>query len=122
LTPCSPGFIFRQTTAPAPVGIWAHYDIGEELGKGSFATVLKALHRADGKWYAVKMMQIDRKRLQKGDEADEHGNVKKPFKREIEIMETLRHRNICRMREVFIAPDTLSECRVGLQAPWGYWC
>lgn len=103
------GFIFRQTAGPPVDGIWAHYDMGEELGRGSFATVIKALSRQDGQWYAVKIMQIDRKRHIKGDELDSQGNNKKPFRREIEIMESLDHRNICKMREVFIAPDTLSE-------------
>lgn len=32
------------------------YDLSIELGKGSFATVYKALHRASGEWVAVKVI------------------------------------------------------------------
>ena len=43
-------YIFRFTAAgPPTAGLYAHYDIGTELGKGSFATVMSAISRETGK-------------------------------------------------------------------------
>jgi ser/thr/tyr protein kinase RAD53 len=85
--------------------------MGSELGKGSFATVFGALHRKTGTWHAVKIIQLSKVKPGPGDQLDANGRVKNPFQREISVMESLRHRNICRMKEVFIEPDTLGAWR-----------
>jgi serine/threonine/tyrosine protein kinase RAD53 len=36
--------------------VYNSYDIHTELGKGSFATVYKALHMASGEWVALKVI------------------------------------------------------------------
>jgi serine/threonine/tyrosine protein kinase RAD53 len=36
--------------------VYSSYDIHTELGKGSFATVYKALHMASGEWVALKVI------------------------------------------------------------------
>jgi ser/thr/tyr protein kinase RAD53 len=81
--------------------------MGSELGKGSFATVFGALHRKTGTWYAVKIIQLSKVSKNQSDQVDASGRPRNPFQREISVMESLRHRNICRMKEVFIEPDTL---------------
>jgi serine/threonine protein kinase len=87
------GFVYRHTAAGLPTeGLYAHYDISTELGKGSFATVRKAVSRTTGEWYAVKMIQ-DSKRGK--------GVRNTALAREITIMERLKHPNICELKEVF---------------------
>ena len=80
-------------------GLYAKYDVGNDLGKGSFATVRRAIHRESGKWYAVKMIEASK--------ATKHGRNTKTstFAREISIMEKLEHPNICKLVEVFIQDD-----------------
>ncbi|VDC07567.1 unnamed protein product [Peniophora sp. CBMAI 1063] len=87
-------FIFRMFTGQAATGLNAHYDLTYELGHGSFATVMKALHRATGEWYAVKIIHGSKIR---GDD----GAKLQAFMREIMILESLQHDNICRMKERF---------------------
>lgn len=96
---CS-GFVYRHTAGGPPTeGLYAHYDLSVELGKGSFATVMKAMSRATGKWYAVKMIQESKNMRNNGD----HGLPSRTstFAREISIMEKLKHPNICELVEVF---------------------
>ncbi|KAF8644791.1 hypothetical protein AX16_008253 [Volvariella volvacea WC 439] len=95
-------FVYRHCAGgPATEGLWAHYDIGVELGKGSFATVMKAVSRKDGKWYAVKMI-ANRANRDGTDSASSSRNT--AFAREIAIMEKLKHPNICELKEVFYEP------------------
>lgn len=87
-------FIFRLMSGGEPTdGVHAHYDITHELGKGSFATVMKAIERSTGKWYAIKI--ITDKHNRPGDQN------RIAFAREIEIMKKLKHPNICELKEVF---------------------
>jgi ser/thr/tyr protein kinase RAD53 len=87
------GFVYRHTAAGPPTsGLYAHYDISTELGKGSFATVRKAVSRTTGEWYAVKMIQDNKKGI---------GVRNTSLAREITIMERLKHPNICELKEVF---------------------
>ncbi len=72
------------------------------LGKGTFATVYKAIKRDTGRWYAVKVIQRSRFRP-KDDKSNDM------FMREITILESLDHPNICRLEEKFIEDYTISE-------------
>ncbi|KAJ6498736.1 kinase-like domain-containing protein [Mycena sanguinolenta] len=76
------------------------YDIHNELGKGSFATVYKALHKASGDWVAVKV--INETKRQNGPSGTATTSDARPRpNREIDVMNSLRHPNICELREVF---------------------
>ncbi|KXN90631.1 putative serine/threonine-protein kinase fhkC [Leucoagaricus sp. SymC.cos] len=87
-------FIFRLMSGSPPTdGVHAHYDFTSELGKGSFATVMKAIERSTGKWYAIKI--ITEKHNRPSDQS------RFAFSREIDIMKRLKHPNICELKEVF---------------------
>ncbi|KAI0267103.1 kinase-like domain-containing protein [Gloeopeniophorella convolvens] len=90
-------YIYRHLAARELTGIHAHYDMAHELGKGSFATVMKAMARATGEWCAVKIIH--------GSKLRGSGAHFQAFGREISILETLDHRNICRLRETFVPED-----------------
>ncbi|KAI1786987.1 kinase-like protein [Ganoderma leucocontextum] len=99
-------FIYRQVDNSAdPLrGLNKHYDLFNVLGQGSFATVVKALHKQQGKWYAVKMIPVHS--LQQGLSDDDapclrttHSNI---VLREVEILENCQHPNICQLKEVFL--------------------
>ncbi|KAH9915026.1 Pkinase-domain-containing protein [Epithele typhae] len=98
-------FVFRHLVLQVPErGLHTFYDMQHELGKGSFATVMKALHRTEGKWYAVKMIQANK--LRRGFSAASVAGLRDDdkaanFAREINILEKLQHRNICQLKEVF---------------------
>ncbi|KAF5337643.1 hypothetical protein D9758_013031 [Tetrapyrgos nigripes] len=94
-------FIFRYLAKTGPEeALYEHYDLAHELGKGSFANVIKAVHKSTGKWFAVKMIQESRRT---GRDATENGNngPRKEIKREIEIMKSLEHPNVCKLQDVF---------------------
>ncbi|KAJ3514639.1 hypothetical protein NLJ89_g2260 [Agrocybe chaxingu] len=95
-------FVYRHAAGgSANDGLFASYDLGTELGKGSFATVRKAVHRSTGLWFAVKM--INASKTVGRDRG--HSNRNATFTREINIMEKLDHRNICKLFEVFFQED-----------------
>jgi ser/thr/tyr protein kinase RAD53 len=99
------GFVYRHTAAgPPTTGLYAHYDLSTELGKGSFATVMKAISRATGKWYAVKMIH-DKSVRSPGEQYHGPNSKRASFAREISIMENLKHPNICELKEVFYQED-----------------
>ncbi len=114
------GFVFRHIACGPPSrGLYKYYDLQHELGKGSFATVMKALHREEGKWYAVKMIQANK--LRRGLSSatiNGNGNGKgaksndkaSNFAREINILERLQHPNICQLKEVFFESYNISTC------------
>ncbi|EIW63647.1 Pkinase-domain-containing protein [Trametes versicolor FP-101664 SS1] len=98
-------FVYRHlASGPPSRGLHRYYDLMHELGKGSFATVMKALHKEEGKWYAVKMIQANKLRkglsnaTLNGINSDDKSNN---FAREINILERLTHPNICQLKEVF---------------------
>ncbi|KAJ7879535.1 kinase-like domain-containing protein [Mycena olivaceomarginata] len=81
-------FIFRDLVSSVEKrALFSSYDLSVELGKGSFATVYKALHCASGEWVAVKTKRAGLTAAQASS-------------REINVMEHLRHPNICQLREV----------------------
>ncbi|KAG2154460.1 kinase-like domain-containing protein [Suillus bovinus] len=96
-------FIYRHTAAGSPRGgLHAQYDISHEIGKGSFATVMKAVSRATGQWYAIKVIQ-DHKVKRATANSNETA-----FAREISILERLHHRNICQMKEAFFEDNSIN--------------
>ncbi|KAG6375586.1 kinase-like domain-containing protein [Boletus reticuloceps] len=96
-------FIYRHTAGgPAQGGVHAFYDISHELGKGSFATVMKAISRATGQWFAIKMIHESKvRRVTANDNKSDNDKAETAFMREIAILEDLDHPNICKLKEVF---------------------
>ncbi|KAI0088050.1 kinase-like domain-containing protein [Irpex rosettiformis] len=109
-------FIYRHLAAGPPTeGLYAHYDITEELGKGSFATVMKALCRESGKWFAVKMIAMNHVKAaaHMTTTTDASGNRSRPdptitLQKEVKILERLKHPNICQLKEVFYEDDYIN--------------
>ena len=104
--------MFRHLCLHTPErGLHTIYDLQHELGKGSFATVMKALHKAEGNWYAIKMIQANKLRRDfsgasvRGLQNDDKTNN---FAREINILERLQHKNICQLKEVFFESYKIS--------------
>ncbi|ESK93832.1 likely protein kinase [Moniliophthora roreri MCA 2997] len=94
-------FIFYHLAAGSPKkGLYAYYDLGPELGRGSFATVFRAISKTTGEWYAVKMIQESRRT---GKEESSSSNVN--LQREIAIMQELHHPNICELKDVFVCDN-----------------
>ncbi|KAG6917818.1 hypothetical protein DXG01_000878 [Tephrocybe rancida] len=98
-------FIYRHTASgPPTTGLYAFYDMFGELGKGSFAVVMKAFCRKSGEYVAVKMIQDARSVRSPGDQA---GRPRREyFNREIDILEKLKHDNICELKEVFFQEES----------------
>ncbi|CAL1705942.1 unnamed protein product [Somion occarium] len=108
-------YVFRLLAGgPPPTGLHAHYSITHELGKGAFATVMKAMSKETGHFYAIKMIQSNKLRaaLTHGGSFASDGDQKpKPteqFAREISILERLKHPNICQLKEVFFEEANIS--------------
>ncbi|KAA1472825.1 kinase-like protein [Dentipellis sp. KUC8613] len=90
-------YIYRHLAGEQAVdGIHAKYELVEHLGSGSFASVMRALSLQTGRWYAVKIIHFSK--LQKSSNMTALG-------REISILETLAHPNICKLYEVFREND-----------------
>lgn len=101
-------YIYRHLAPLELTGIHAHYDMAHELGKGSFATVMRAMARETGEWWAVKIIHGNKVRGGNTNHQNGGGNQNQylqSFAREISILETLDHANICRLRETFVPED-----------------
>ncbi|KAH0589458.1 hypothetical protein H2248_005208 [Termitomyces sp. 'cryptogamus'] len=95
-------FIYRHTASGPPTdGLYAFYDLIGELGRGSFAVVMKAVCRKTGEYVAVKMIQDSRSVRSPGEQSNH-----KRIKQEIKILESLEHPNICELKEVFFQQDS----------------
>ncbi|KAI8972181.1 kinase-like domain-containing protein [Trametes punicea] len=100
-------FIYRHMAyAPPSGGVHKFYDMLHELGKGSYATVMKALHKEEGKWYAIKIVSTHKLRGDWSDNAILDGKPKTEeairLLREITILQRLQHNNIVQLKEVFV--------------------
>ncbi|KAJ7678676.1 kinase-like domain-containing protein [Mycena rosella] len=71
------------------------YDLSIQLGQGSYATVYKALQKGTSKWVAVKVINQKTRHNPSPSIADS------PVNREINIMKSLQHPNICALLECF---------------------
>ncbi|KAK0225407.1 kinase-like domain-containing protein [Armillaria fumosa] len=94
-------YIFRMVAGGDKLeGVYADYEMAYELGKGAYATVVKALSRTTGEWVAVKM--IREKRPQGSTSVT---TTQTQLNREINIMSNLSHPNICGMKGVYYHQD-----------------
>lgn len=86
-------------TNPAEMGVFRgkieDYKFVKEIGKGAYAVVKSAIHKASGIKYAVKIYE----KYKLMDPAK-----KTAVKREIQILKQIDHKNIVRMFEVIDAP------------------
>jgi serine/threonine protein kinase len=110
-------FIYRHLAPKELTRIDAHYDMAQELGRGTFATVMKPMARNTGEWWAVKIIHTQKlhpSNNNNNNENDASGagpsarngrrsptTSMKNLEREINILEKLNHPNICRLRETF---------------------
>lgn len=63
---------------------------------------MKAISRATGQWFAIKMIQETKVRRVTANENKSDGDkAESAFMREIAILEDLDHPNICKLKEVF---------------------
>lgn len=74
-----------------------------ELGKGTYASVRRAVHRKHGHEVAVKIIDCARSMRSKEDRAR--------LCREIEIMRTVKHENVVKMTEDFLDEKGGNLCR-----------
>eukprot|EP00668_Euglena_longa_P004830 GGOE01005656.1.p1 GENE.GGOE01005656.1~~GGOE01005656.1.p1 ORF type:complete len:624 (-),score=203.42 GGOE01005656.1:648-2519(-) len=80
------------------------YDLGDNVGKGSYGKVKTCRHKKSGQMYAMKI--VDKRRLQK---ITKPGSQKTEFDKvmmEIEIMKSLQHPNVVKMYEVIDDPES----------------
>lgn len=114
--PCS-GFIFRHRAArESPTDdIHQFYDIHCVLGSGAFTTVMKALHKEERQWYAIKSFPGEpAQELLAGSRTSRRTETMqsawKHLEREMKVLKRLRHRNICQLKETFMEPgNSISE-------------
>jgi serine/threonine/tyrosine protein kinase RAD53 len=100
-------FTFIHTAAPPVEGVYSKYEVCHELGKGTFATVKKAICRLDAKFYALKFINGKAMRHTQGaSRASGNDKAKEdPVEREIKVLGTLQHEHICQLKEVFLQPN-----------------
>ncbi|KAH9892438.1 kinase-like domain-containing protein [Cubamyces lactineus] len=105
-------YIYRHMAYTVPSeGVHKFYDMQHSLGKGSYATVMKALHKEEGKWYAIKIISTSKLRgdwakIAVLDGAPKTEEAKRKL-REITILERLQHKNICQLKEVYVQHDNI---------------
>eukprot|EP01029_Cantina_marsupialis_P007159 TRINITY_DN1791_c0_g1_i1.p1 TRINITY_DN1791_c0_g1~~TRINITY_DN1791_c0_g1_i1.p1 ORF type:complete len:324 (+),score=99.40 TRINITY_DN1791_c0_g1_i1:115-1086(+) len=79
---------------PETDALRAKYNLGKELGSGTFGVVKEGIRKVDGAKFAVKC--VSKRHLSMEDEIS--------FRREVEILESLKHDGIVRLIEVFDCP------------------
>lgn len=95
-------------------GLYQSYDVHCVLGKGAYATVVKALHRRENKWYAIKMFSGDRLRellsltASRGS-ARQMAATAAHLRREVRILQGLHHPYVCELKEAFFEGYSVSE-------------
>ena len=105
-------YIYRHLATGGPTeGLHAHYELTEELGKGTFATVMKAMNKSNGLWYACKMIHLRSLKgsITTGSLTGDYLGSESPILKEVRILESLQHPNICQLKEVFYEPQYLSK-------------
>ncbi|KAJ1304862.1 hypothetical protein OPQ81_005996 [Rhizoctonia solani] len=95
-------YIFRRPTEALAVvgnGVFLEYELGPALGRGAFATVRRALHRASGQWFACKVITKSR--------FVHNPRSRQMFEREVAIMKEFDHPHICKLVAHFEDESTI---------------
>ncbi|KAE9403110.1 kinase-like protein [Gymnopus androsaceus JB14] len=97
-------FIFRHTASGrnAETGFYSLYDIGYQLGRGSFASVVQCMDRATGIFWAAKIFSNT---IGIGGSGTLASKTDKMVSREIQILQKLSHPNICFLKDTFILEE-----------------
>lgn len=93
-----------------------HYDFLEQLGRGTFGKVVKAVNNADGLWYAIQIIQLvsfttrDDNHMGGDITNEEAKEVKKRLEDEIIAMRVAgKHVNICKFKEAYVEDNFVYE-------------
>lgn len=70
---------------------------------------MKAISRATGQWFAIKMILESKARRVTATDKSEADKGESAFMREIAILEGLDHPNICKLKEVFRDHGSIGE-------------
>ncbi|QRW21746.1 Serine/threonine-protein kinase [Rhizoctonia solani] len=95
-------YIFRRPTEALTAvgnGVFVEYELGPALGRGAFATVRRALHRASGQWFACKVITKSR--------FVHNPRSRQMFEREVAIMKEFDHPHICKLVAHFEDESTI---------------
>ncbi|KAG6880348.1 hypothetical protein C0992_011099, partial [Termitomyces sp. T32_za158] len=94
-------FIYHHVANPRKTRFEAKYGISTDLGRGAYGDVKKAVCRATGKHVAVKILKDAARAFRN------HISYPKShdYLREIEILQMLKHENICELKEVFLPEE-----------------
>ncbi|KAJ4490920.1 Pkinase-domain-containing protein [Lentinula aciculospora] len=95
-------FIFRHSASGKQPedGFYGLYDSHDQLGRGTFASVVRCLERKTGILWAAKM--FSNLLTTGGSGSLGSRSNEKMVSREISILETLSHPNVCFLKETFI--------------------
>ena len=114
------GFMFRHypvergSDSDIPQELRRDYDIQLSLGRGAYATVVKALHVHEKRWYAIKLLSRQRTmnsvrgRLA-GLRGRGTGATIDHLKKEIDVLSRLRHRYIVEFKEAVYGEYVVGE-------------
>lgn len=92
-----PGIPARQvlhTRIKDPEQLEAEWEIGEELGNGAFGIVKKCVNKADGKLWAVKIV----------DKGKAGSTGIRQMEKEVSILKTVNHPHIVQIKQVYETP------------------
>lgn len=86
----------KQPAESGVAQLHAAYELHEELGRGAYGRVVRAVRRSTGEEVAVKV-------IAKGAKEKEDARLQV----EVDILRRVRHPNLIRLHDVFDTPDTL---------------
>ena len=101
------GFFFRHMASrqrASDEGLYETYDVLHVLGRGAYATVVKAFHKKECKMYAVKMFSADKLRQileNTASRGHDRSSTTSHLQKEVQILEKMKHPNICKLKEAF---------------------
>ena len=118
LTYAATGFIFRHRACRTMgEGLDRFYDLLSVLGTGFSGTVMKALQREEGNWYAVKIIPASKLRkaiTESSVNAVTTHTIPSALKQIFDTIQRLQHQNICEFKEFFYETQEISEPICGM--------
>ena len=112
------GFVFRHRACrTTKEGLDRLYDLLSVLRTGSSGTVMMALHREEGKWYAVKIIpasELCEAITDTSVNTVTPDTIPSAFKGIFDTIQRLQHQNICQFKEFFFETQEISEPICGM--------